>query len=280
MIWMSAILIFATNMSSCSNKPEEDDVIDQPIVRETPDSMVTDFFGTVKDQNGRPVVGASVSAYAYRDNREYSAQTNAKGCYFLSVEQCNTGYGLKISKPGFATYLGRISFDPLSEVINNGSPDLATVVLYSQVDYAAGHRATIILPEPPDPSWGRFYRMDRIEDYHLVFEREKAPKANVPYVIFPEKNFSIYISDYDLTQVASNVINVYVYGKPEETNRGAIFRGTYVSQDMGDTKECDYAISLDDTPDCKDEACIQRTGAFHAIIVSPFNNPSRIVFTE
>ena len=71
--------------------------------------------------------------------------------------------------------------------------------LFNAIDYKAGKRSTIYLPEAPDASWGRFYRLDHEDGNKVVFEREGTPKAYVPYVFFPYQDLHIDISKMDLS---------------------------------------------------------------------------------
>ena len=75
------------------------------------------------------------------------------------------------------------------------------IVMTNRLDFRVDQQATIILPETPDPSWGRYYRLDHRyyegDEYVVIFVHETTPQANVPYVIFPERDFSIDLTKYD-----------------------------------------------------------------------------------
>jgi hypothetical protein len=107
------------------------------------------------------------------------------------------------------------------------------------VTFTKGQRATIILPVTPDADKGRYYRLDRVEDYQIVFEEEPHPQARVPYIIIPDEDFSIDVSTSDLPGIRRDSTNIY----------GVSFIGTYVKDVIG-YKDSFYYYTIDSTSDC------------------------------
>ena len=107
------------------------------------------------------------------------------------------------------------------------------------VTFTKGQRATIILPITPDADKGRYYRLDRVEDYQIIFEEEPHPQARVPYIIIPNEDFSIDVSTLDLTGIWRDSTNIY----------GVSFIGTYVKDVIG-YKDSYYYYTIDSTSDC------------------------------
>jgi Leucine-rich repeat (LRR) protein len=110
------------------------------------------------------------------------------------------------------------------------------------VSFTKGQRATIILPITPDADKGRYYRLDRVENYQIIFEEEPHPQARVPYIIIPNEDFSIDISALDLTGYRRDSTNIY----------GVSFIGTYVKDVIG-YKDSYYYYTIDATSDCRND---------------------------
>jgi hypothetical protein len=66
------------------------------------------------------------------------------------------------------------------------------------VYFTKGTLSTIILPFPPDEGNGHYYRLDRCENRQIIFEEELFPKAHIPYIIVPTKDFSVNLDDMEL----------------------------------------------------------------------------------
>ena len=96
--------------------------------------------------------------------------------------------------------------------------------------------ATIILPTTPDTSLGKFYRLDRYEGNDIIFEQETAPKAHVPYIIVPSRNYCFDASTLDLEGCSRDTVSV----------DGVKFVGSFVHSELG------YSNTkiIDITPDC------------------------------
>ena len=110
------------------------------------------------------------------------------------------------------------------------------------VTFTKGQRATIILPITPDADKGRYYRLDRVEDYQIIFEEEPHPQARVPYIIIPNEDFSIDVSTLDLPGNRRDSTNIY----------GVSFIGTYVKDVIG-YKDSYYYYTIDTTSDCRND---------------------------
>ena len=110
------------------------------------------------------------------------------------------------------------------------------------VTFTKGQQATIILPITPDADKGRYYRLDRVEDYQIIFEEEPHPQARVPYIIIPNEDFSIDVSTLDFTGIWRDSTNIY----------GVSFIGTYVKDVIG-YKDSYYYYTIDATSDCRND---------------------------
>jgi len=110
------------------------------------------------------------------------------------------------------------------------------------VTFTKGQQATIILPITPDANKGRYYRLDRVEDYQIIFEEEPHPQARVPYIIIPNEDFSIDVSTLDLPGNRRDSTNIY----------GVSFIGTYVKDVIG-YKDSYYYNTIDTTSDCRND---------------------------
>jgi len=232
---------------------EFDGALKRPVVSLTLPVKAETLSGSVKDQYGRPVSDAEV--LVYRPGIHYSAVTDAEGHYDVRIGNGGAYYQMQVSAPGYGRYDIKNVFSATGKYLLTNTP-VEDVVLSDRVEFTAGKLATIILPDAPDPSLGRYYRMDRVADATIFFEREEQPRANVPYVIFPDKDFSIDVAAYDQAALPVPGFVPAFPGRGEEQPFG--FYGTYSSTDF------DYFVMvLDDTPDCvADKAKIRRAGAF------------------
>ena len=129
------------------------------------------------------------------------------------------------------------------------------------VTYTEGQMATIILPEEPDASKGKYYRLDRYEDGQIIFEQELQPQAHIPYIIVPNEDFSIDLSTLDLAGCYRDTVSV----------AGISFIGSYVSETF-DYPDGFYIDFIDITPDCRfDESCV--IGALRAYLLVHWDDP-------
>lgn len=207
--------------------------------------------GVVRDQDGLPINNAQVRLFNDFYGMEYNALTDKDGEYAFTMGPGNKRYFLaEVSATGYATYL--LSENPI-EI--DGTDDISLdFTLYSVIEYHKGKCSTMVLPVPPEPSWGKFYRMASADrEGNIIFERELMPKANTPYVLIPERDFQIHVADYDLSSTPERVTVAYPY----EWNNGgghhapeATFIGVYQSNNFYDRKEVEDFYIFDETPDC------------------------------
>ena len=135
------------------------------------------------------------------------------------------------------------------------------VALPEPVTFTAGQMATIILPEEPEASKGKYYRLDRVEEGKIIFEQEQQPRAHVPYIIVPDEDFSIDLSTLDLAGCYRDTVSV----------DDVSFIGSYVSEAF-DYQEGFYIDFIDTTPDCRfDESCV--IGALRAYLLVRWDDP-------
>ena len=238
-----------------------------PAIQLNVQSEVADFSTKLKNQDGHPVVGAQVSV-SYQDSLlHYEAVSDNYGQLSIRLEEANAPYVMRISAPGYPEYETG-SFYVKQQSLDN--PNIVAVptevMLTNRLDFKADQKATLILPEAPDPSWGRYYRLDRHERATIIFEREYEPKANTPYVIFPDRDFSISLSDYDPAQLPIPGV------LPFPDNESFItygFYGVYKSQLIGTyLMEGSHAYILDSTADCTVQGELRyQLGAFRAYLL-------------
>ncbi|MBO4550079.1 MAG: hypothetical protein J5733_05055 [Bacteroidaceae bacterium] len=105
--------------------------------------------------------------------------------------------------------------------------------------------ATIILPEEPDASKGKYYRLDRVEEGKIIFEQELQPRARVPYIIVPNEDFSIDLSTLDLAGCYQDTVSI----------EGISFIGSFVNMELpaltgGEGGGSFHIEIIDTTPDC------------------------------
>lgn len=241
--------------------------------------VVAQLSGKVTNQDGEPIAGAGIRVYnlneAGETEVEYTAETDGEGRYTLDMEQTNCSYFLAASATGYPDYLLDLPFSPSNDILSFITP-IGDIVMFNRLDFKADRQATIVLPQNPDPSWGRYYRLEGYENCdgysNVVFVREYSPKANVPYVIFPNQDFSISLSDYDLNHLTEPE-PVLVTANDSYPQWGLY--GTYHSRFALDFSAPLHTHLLDSTPDCtkgstKDPNAyrISRVGAFRAYLLA------------
>ena len=234
-------------------------------------SESANYSGTVTDQDGNAVAGAHVCIYSWNDSTatadyEYTAETAQDGSYSVDVEEDGRTYRMSVTADGYAPYKVNTPFYVVENDMGKNALS-GNIVLFDRLDFTAGRQATIILPEAPEPSWGRYYRLCRQEGRDIIFELEPEPKANVPYVIYPDHDFSISFAEYlqnELPEVG------YVAFPDNDDVRLWGFLGSYQSTDVNPIVAGSLYF-LDDTPDCETAANsrYQRVGAFRAYLQIP-----------
>ena len=191
--------------------------------------------GTVTNQDKVPIPNAAIqlrSDDVLNPTVYYTGETDNEGNYAIRIDEGNKKYQATVSAAGCATYTENTRSTAVKE-----KPTL-DFTLYDAVEYKAGRCATIIMPVTPDASLGKYFKLSgTTEDRHVVLERELSPQANIPYVIFPDRDFVVDLKSMDLTMEAGKV-------SIPDVN----FVGSYINYDFylwGDEK----LIFLDETPD-------------------------------
>ena len=204
-----------------------------PLTTFTVATPVFNLTGTVMNQDKRPVPNATIQMRStdWPTPIIYAGDTDSDGRFSIRIEDGNKLYHATVSAPYCATYT--------ELYYNTHGKEMPQCVftLYDAVEYKAGRRATIIMPVTPDASAGRYFRLDRREDDKLIFEREFSPQANIPYIIFPDKDFVVDLKPLDLTKEAGKT-----------SVNGIDFIGSYVNTDFG-VFESEAFQFLDETPD-------------------------------
>ena len=126
-----------------------------------------------------------------------------------------------------------------------------------RVPFQKGHRSTILLPTAPDATKGRYYRLDRCENYKIVFELEPSPQAHTPYIIVPVEDFVVEMSAQELCSLRRDTASI----------DGISFVGSYTSTEVGYLDNY-YYIVIDDTSDCYNDksAYMLYVGALRAFL--------------
>lgn len=236
-----------------------------PAIQLNVKSEVAYCNGLLKNQDGSPVVGARV---IYGNLvLQYEGISNSDGQYTVRLEDANAPYLMRVSAKGYPEYETASFYlkDPGFESPNLINPP-TELMLTNRLDFQANRQATIILPVAPDASWGRYYRLDRHEGSTIIFEREQEPKSNVPYVIFPDKDFSVSLSEYDLTQLPAPE-RVRFPDTEESSHTG--FYGLYESRFIGaNLYDGEHAFIIDSTADCTEINFFRyQVGAFRGYLV-------------
>ena len=149
--------------------------------------------GTVTDEDAKGVAGATVKLRGTQwEETIYEGVTDSEGKYRIRIEEGNKMYVPSATAPGHTC------FSNVSDFSVEGNPT-KNFTLYGSVTYPANQQSSIILPVAPDATVGRYYRLARREDKKFIFERERSPQANVPYVLFADRDYKVDLSGMDLT---------------------------------------------------------------------------------
>ena len=165
------------------------------------------------------------------DEGEQTTETDEYGHYYFQVDPVRENSWVRVSAEGYPDYKGYYTLK-----LQEGS-EVQNIIISNTARYRAGQYATIIMPTPPDAALGRFFRLDRVENGKVIFEREQNPQADVPYLIIPDKDFEIPC-DTTLKQMA---------GKTDV--EGAYLKGYYI-EDLYSTLEREDFVMFDSTTDC------------------------------
>jgi hypothetical protein len=173
------------------------------------------------------------------------------------------GYMMTVSASG---YPEQIATPWLALYFPSGSRSMNFGICNSAV-YKAGRRATIILPTEPDPALGRYFRLDRVDtkENKVFFEREHHPQADVPYVIFPDRDFRVEFGKMELPNEAGKtaVEHARLVGTYKKKTCARFENEVFLLFD--DTDDCGYMLSeFVDDPFINHDRCI--LGAMHALL--------------
>ena len=257
----------------------EGDVSDGESLFSTVTFMVTSqpvtLTGKVTDQDGQPVKSAEVTFTGEAYKRKYNCQTKADGTYSIVIGDSNQSYLASVSGYGGFPYY---SSEVFSFMVNGDSPKTRDFVICNELKCKPGKMSTIILPFDPDPTVGRYYRLDRIENGAVVFERETSPKAEVPYVLFPEHEYTIKVEELrdNISMRWSSPFYTRVFTERPAGHEGhyksAELTGAYYSLDFYIGNQKNDILLLDDDP-CSEYITYEdnsiagaRPGAFHAVL--------------
>ena len=232
----------------------------RPAIKLKIQSDVKQLTGVVSNQDGQPVNNAHIVLTGMFDNARYEAFSGSDGHYSMSIEESHQEYKVEVSAEGYATYL----VSQKSSYYNNmvslaGEHPTRDFTLYNKVVFKKDQRATIILPADPDPAWGRYYQLTGRGKYtagenrKLFFEREQSPKANVPYIIFPNNDFELNLGDYDLSQQPGRISipmpeGAGSQGIPYHVEMIGSYDYQYVPSDCFEGQQY---LFIDETDDCE-----------------------------
>ena len=274
---------------------------EQPLVFEQQDGLhvvtitakaeVARFTGTVKDQDGKAIQGACVNIFREIDGTDvlsYAANTDSEGRFYVRVEHGGRSSCLTVSASGYPDYLVDWPFILTGDFITMWPAPSGEIVMTNRLDFRVDQQATIILPETPDPSWGRYYRLDHRyyegDEYVVIFVHETTPQANVPYVIFPERDFSIDLTKYDKESLPEVGRQLFPDMMDAENPWGLY--GTYQSRVAHHMGVIGSSL-LDSTPDCQvgTPNSFPRIGAFHAYLLgyhtgSQYDDGPKMMFVD
>jgi len=209
----------ATSDDPNEDLPNSSILGNMPSVVFTIQTPMQHLTGRVVDQDGQPVIGAKVQMGQGSYDSFYTmfeGTTDAAGYYDIRVENALPYYSIACSALGHLPFYCRgIDYD---------QQDIAEMNfrLFNRVTYPAGQRCTIVLPVKPDATAGRYYRLYEEVADTLFFMREPEPKANMPYLLFPERDYQVEVSNLDLTPKTV-----------EPSTQGVSFCGMYYSSDVG-----------------------------------------------
>lgn len=251
----TALYSTADQMESVSDSPQYDN---SPQLKYTVASKVEYLTGKVCDQDGNPVSGAEVTlTTCLWEQHEYKGVSDTDGNYQVRVSEGHNSFRPSVKAPGCVPYAEecrKYVFENTDMVID------ATIfedkkmdfTLYNVLEFKTGKMGSIILPVVPDATLGKYYRLDRREGNVLYFEHEPNPQANVPYLLMPNADCRVDISEMNLS-LTPGVIEL------DEVS----FIGSYVSTNHIITTN-QSIFCFDETPDCDD----YRIGGCRAYILT------------
>ena len=182
--------VSAADAASASSKPERTAMPLTTFIVSTPVRYVS---GTVSDEQGKGIGGATVQLTPWLTTSPVlSAETDGDGHYRIRVETGNGEFSPTVWAPGHT----RLESPERFTVKDNPVKDYT---IYGSVTYPAGKRSTIILPTEPDATAGRYYTLTGRDGTRILFNRVMQPQANMPYVLFADRDYHVSLQDMDLS---------------------------------------------------------------------------------
>ena len=194
----------------------------------TAQGFIHTLSGHISDQDKKAVAGAKVTLQGI--SASYEAVTDADGLYSIQAEEEMSPLRVSVSADGY------IAVNDLIGLTDMKADMTLDFTLLSRVTYPAGERCTLVLPFTPDASAGRYYRLYEQVGNDVVFVREPEPKACVPYVFFPERDYVVDVAGLDLTQPITLL-----------RTPGTFFKGRFYSHNVGAVTTNTSVIMLDES---------------------------------
>lgn len=162
--------------------------------------------GYVRDQDGKAVPNALLTL---SDTIQY--RTDADGHYKITIQSWDSHISvtLWVTAENHTSCKSGVGTDfPISVTNISHTTDFR---LYNALNFNAGQLSTIILPIAPDVTLGRYFRLDRVEDNNIIFEREFSPKAYYPYILIPDKDARLELAGMNLRRDTTVLVSTSDY---------------------------------------------------------------------
>ena len=187
-------------------------------------------------------------------------------CLFGPVNLFESSFYFKGTPPERHYRSMLVHFERDGEVLYDVWPKKEAAI-EEPVIFTKGQMATIVLPTEPDAGKGKYYRLDRVEDKQIVFERELQPRARVPYIIVPSEDFSIELGAQEVEGLTGDTVSV----------EGVSFIGTYHREEINPKEGFSVRI-IDTTPDCshlpvEEQGVSLYVGALRAYLLVNWDDP-------
>ena len=192
--------------------------------QKNPPTIVT-VRGTVKDQDGQPIPEANLefAGTKYDVDNSGAFQMVFSLPTYTDYSSSWVSGRLEAKADGCTSFEAAYSFDGFWNTLG----ETIDIMLYNKLHFNAGRHYTLILPESPEASLGRYFRLDRVEENKIIFERESSPQANIPYVFFPDNDVTISLEGLDLTQEPGcTIVNV---NDRTDIDPRLFFEGSYIT---------------------------------------------------
>ena len=227
----------------------------------TPTNLNAEFVGDSLHVWGRLNTSGGVQPYAACELKGSQIIFRTYPTIFLEADGISR-YEIDTRIPGFekGKYKVKLSWNKTIELE-------CTETTIEPVIFTKDQMATIVLPTEPDAGKGKYYRLDRVEDKQIVFERELQPRARVPYIIVPSEDFSIELSAQEVEGLTGDTVSV----------EGVSFIGTYHREEINPKEGFSVRI-IDTTPDCshlpvEEQGVSLFVGALRAYLLVHWDDP-------